>query len=186
MMTHMLGLLAPGPDDSIAGGGSGNCSENDQSFYTKGALVDLEGLKESLSLSEGNLGTNQLAGIYKDIKPSGYERHHIPSVGALKAFGVDTKSWPTILLTKDDHAKTDSYREKQRSKYDSIFPDDKRSDTYKDSAIELMNRDGGFVELVRDEIYNIREQCGEKYDGAISQFLDVLKDHILKHGIPRK
>lgn len=152
-------------------------------------VTDVAGLKSTMSLGEGDSETKQLAGVHKQVRQKdgpGFESHHIPSAAALKQFGIDTDGWPTIALTKEDHAKTDSYRGKQSKKGQSIFPDAPQSGTYKEESVEMIARGGGFFELVRDEILNIREQCGDKYDGAIAQYLDEIVAYVKKNGVPQK
>lgn len=152
-------------------------------------ITDMAGLKSTMSLGEGSTSVKQLGGIHKKVRKEdgpGYESHHIPSAAALKQFGIDTDEWPTIALTNEDHAKTDSYRGKQSKKYKPFLPGEADGGTYKEEAIELLDRGGGFSELVRDEIYNIREQCGDKYDGAIAQYLDEVTEYVKKHGVPTR
>lgn len=152
-------------------------------------VTDITGIKSTMSLGEGDSSVKQLAGIHKEVQKNdgpGFESHHIPSAAALKEFGIDTQGWPTMALTKEDHAKTDSYRYKQRKITEPFFPDSPKNGTYKEETIKLLDRPGGFFELVRDEIYNIREQCGEKYDGAIAQYLDQIVDYVKKNGVPNR
>lgn len=152
-------------------------------------VTDVNGLKATMSLEAGDPSVKQLAGIHKEVQRDegpGFESHHIPSAAALKQFGVDTKNWPTIALTKDDHSKTDSYRYKQRQRTEPLFPDSPKNGTYKEEAVALLDKPGGLFELVRDEILNIREQCGSKYDGAIAQYLDQIVEYIKKHGVPSR
>ena len=152
-------------------------------------VADMGGLKTTMSLGSGDPGTKQMGGPYNTVARKdgpGYEAHHIPSAAALKEFGIDTKNWPTIALTSEDHAKTDSYRSKQRRVSEPFFPDSPPNSAYKDEAVELMGRGGGFFELVRDEILNIREQCGDKYDEGISQYIDSVVEYVKKHGVPTR
>lgn len=165
-------------------GGSGERDLAAASFIT-----DMTGLKSTMSLGEGDASVKQLGGIHKKVRKEdgpGYESHHIPSAAVLKQFGIDTDEWPTIALTNEDHAKTDSYRGKQRKKYQPFLPDTAGGATYKEEATELLDRGGGFAELVRDEIYNIREQCGDKYDGGIAKYLDEVMEYVKKHGVPTR
>ena len=48
-----------------------------------------------------------------------------------------------------------------------------------------MIKEGRFVEIVRDEIYNLIDQFGHKYDGGIKQYLEALRQYIEKHGVPK-
>lgn len=152
-------------------------------------VTDISGIKSTMSLGAGDSSVKQLAGIHKEVQKNdgpGFESHHIPSAAALKEFGIDTKNWPTIALTKEDHAKTDSYRYKQQRSTEPFFRDAPKNGTYKEESVKLLDRPGGLFELVRDEIYNIREQCGDKYDGAISQYLDQIVEYVKKHGVPNR
>lgn len=149
---------------------------------------DVEGLRGTMDIGPGSAGVQQLSGAHKDVQKqedSGYESHHIPAQSVLKEYGVDTNEWPTIALTKEDHAKTDSYRGKQKHKTEYIFGGGS-TDTYKKEAIDLMNRPGGFFDLVRDEVLNIKAACGDKYDGAIDQYLKRIVEYVQKHGVPTK
>lgn len=159
------------------------------SFEVQSFKTDLSGIRSTLDLGAGDSCVQQLAGIHKAVQRNeekGYESHHIPSAAVLKEFGIDKDKWPTIALTKEDHAKTDSYRHKQLKKYQSIFPDVAESPTYKEQGIELMGEPGGFFQLVRDEVLNIKAGCGDKYDGAIKQYLDEIEKYVEKNGIPKR
>lgn len=158
------------------------------SLEVAGFKKDVEGFRGTLDIGSGASGITQLSGAHKEVQKKegmGYESHHIPSKAALQEFGVNTDEWPTIALTKEDHAKTDSYRGKQRKTTKSVF-DGKTSDTYKKETIDMIDRPGGFFELVRDEILNIKEACGDKYDGAIDDYLKNIEEYVSKHGIPQK
>ena len=39
-------------------------------------------------------------------------------------------------------------------------------------------------DLIRIELWNIRDQCGHRYDGAIQQYLDALEEYVKLHGLP--
>lgn len=152
-------------------------------------ITDMTGLKSTMSLGKGDPSVKQLAGIHKKVQKEdgeGYESHHIPSAAVLKEFGISTDDWPTIALKKEDHAKTDSYRGKQKTRYKPFLPGVVGGETYKEEAVKKLDQGGGFSELVRDEIYNIREQCGEKYDGGIAQYLDEITEYVKKHGVPTR
>ena len=155
--------------------------------YISYVLHELDTLRDSLELTEGDPEVLQLGGFHgavrKDVekKAAHFESHHIPSQGAL---ADDPDNLPTIAISKDDHQLTDSYAGKQRKRYISLFPDVPPSDAYKAGVIKEI-LEGKFAEIVRDEIYNIREQCGTKYDGAIAQYFDALKRYIEKNGVPK-
>ena len=154
----------------------------------EGFKTDIAGLRGTLDIGPGAAGVQQLSGAHKDVQKKeekGYESHHIPSQAVLKEYGVDTNEWPTIALTKEDHAKTDSYRGKQRKTTEYVFSGGK-SEPYKKEAAELLGRPGGLFELVRDEILNIKAACGDKYDSAIDEYLKRIVEYVNKHGIPKK
>ena len=65
-----------------------------------------------------------------------------------------------------------------------MFPDVPPSDAYKAGVIKEI-REGKFVDIVRNEIYNIREKCGTKYDGGIARYFEALKRYIEKNGVPK-
>lgn len=181
-------------DHDVFGGnsvdsGSAKSTKESGNLAVDSFVADMGGLKTTMSLGSGDPGTKQMGGPYNTVARKdgpGYEAHHIPSAAALKEFGIDTKNWPTIALTSEDHAKTDSYRSKQRRVSEPFFPDSPPNSAYKDEAVELMGRGGGFFELVRDEILNIREQCGDKYDEGISQYIDSVVEYVKKHGVPTR
>ena len=150
------------------------------------AIKDISALRETLDLSSNDSGCIQLAGGYievRDEEPIGYEAHHIPSKAVLIEMGEDWKNWPSIALKKEDHKETDSYAGKQRHKHESFIPINEQKQTYKEECIELARRPGGFMQLIRDEILNIKDKCGNKYNGAIKDYLDILERHIKKNGI---
>ena len=150
-------------------------------------ITDINGIKDTMSLSDTNTASVDMAGPYSSLPSSSeYERHHIPSKAALQKFGVDTDNWPCICLENEDHKMTDSYRGKQKRHTNSFLPDSPKSKSYKEETIDMIDCPGGFADLVRDEIYNIKNACGNKYDHSISQFIDVLCDHIKKYGIPKR
>lgn len=168
---------------------SGTEAKVDPKFEKESFSTDLHGFAGSLDLGDGEDGIVQLSGRHKEVQkkePKGYESHHIPSAAALKQFGIDTDQWPTIALTNDDHAKTDSYRGRQRKKFKSFFPDAAQGETYKGESIEMIDTPGGFVRLVEDEILNIKEACGDRYDGAIKQYVAEIERYVQEHGIPKR
>lgn len=160
---------------------------NGQPLSTESFVRDITGFKDTLSLGHGDGEAVQAAGPYKSLPSSSkYERHHIPSKAVLEQFGINTNEWPCICLENSDHAKTDSYRAKQKRKYKSYFSGDVNDTTYKERAIGMVDTPGGFTSLIIDEVLNIREACGDKYDQAISDYLDCIKEYISKNGIPKR
>lgn len=150
---------------------------------------DIIGLQSTMDLSDGEQGIVQLSGIHDFVRNNdgtGYESHHIPSAAVLKEFGIDTNQWPTIALRKEDHELTDSYKGKQRKVLRSEIDPQNAMGTYKEESINMIASSGGLFQLVRDEIYNIKDACGDRYDGAIKQFFQQISSYIEKNGIPHK
>ena len=54
------------------------------------------------------------------------------------------------------------------------MPDAPRSDSYK-NEITAEIEEGNFMNVVRNEVYNIRDRFGNDYDGGISRYLDALE-----------
>ena len=159
----------------------------DSSEYASYVLHELKALQESLELTEGDPHTLQLGGLHgvvktdEEKKAAHFESHHIPSQGVL---ADDPDNLPTIAISREDHTRTDSYAGKQKKRYISMFPDVPPSDAYKAGVIKEI-REGKFVDIVRNEIYNIREQFGTKYDGGIARYFEALKRYIEKNGVPK-
>lgn len=172
--------------DGAAQGSSIN-SNSDSAAYTKHVLHEINTLEDTLGLTEGEAGVLQMGGFHgqvkKDVakKAAQFESHHIPSQGVL---ADNPNNLPTIAISREDHKLTDSYAGKQKKRYQSMFPDISESEAYKLGVIKEIN-EGHFIEIVRDEIYNIREQCGNKYDGGIKQYLEALREYIRKYGVPK-
>lgn len=143
-------------------------------------LFELEVLRDDLELTEGDPNVPQLGGAYGKIRGvlPGFEAHHIPS----KAVQNENELLlPAIAMTSADHALTDSYRGKQ--KHIVSTPWYQGTETYRNEAANLIDT-GDYIRLVRYELLNIRDRCGHRYDGAISQYLDALKVYIENNGIP--
>lgn len=146
-------------------------------------------MRETLELTEGDPSVLQLGGFHGDVKKNeqkkagGYESHHIP---AQSVFSVCADELPAIALTKEDHKKTDSYAGKQGHRFKPILPGVQEQGTYKEEVISDIDGGApGFISVVRAEIYNIKDQFGSKYDGALGQYLDALSEYIAKNGIPK-
>lgn len=143
-------------------------------------LYELEVLRDDLELTEGDPTIPQLGGVYGKIRGviSGYEAHHIPSKAVQDASELNL---PAIAMSAEDHALTDSYRGRQNHIFHSIWYDE--PETYRNEAASLIDS-GDYIRLVRYELLNIRDRCGHKYDEAINQYLDALKEYIQTNGIP--
>lgn len=148
------------------------------------ALYDIVSISKDLELTDGDPEISQLGGLHKNVQGQidGFESHHIP---AQSVQDVNPRDLPTIALSKEDHALTDSYRWKSNREYEPFLPDGlNEHPTYKQEAEEMIDS-GKYMDLVRDELYNIRDTSGHKYDGAIKQYLNELSNMIAKDGIPK-
>ena len=147
----------------------------------KRTLFELESFRASLDLGDGDNRFPQVGGIYGKMKTlKGFSRHHIPSNAVQNA---DKNSLPAILITNEDHKKTDSFAGKQHSKHVSFLPDKSDSLTYKEKVGKEIAK-GNYIDVVKAEIYNIIDKCGHRYDGAIKSCLEALENYIRKNGIP--
>lgn len=149
------------------------------------AMYEIESFRNTIDLGRGDPGYAQLGGYHKDVKvqcPKGYESHHIParSVQAEKADRL-----PALAITKEDHKLTSSYSGKQRHRFHSVFPDDKSTLTYKEEVSKTIAEGGsGYVRAVINELYDLKNCVGDRYDGAIAAFLDAIIDLLASDGIP--
>lgn len=147
-------------------------------------IIELAALRYSLELTDGDPCVMQLGGAYRDVKKSAdsalYEAHHIPPQCV---FDEKRYALPAIAMLKEDHAKTSSFRWRMNKAYQSIFPDDNTHARYKESVLELLSR-GMLAEAVRNEVYEIRESFGARYDSALRQYLDYLTEYLITRGIP--
>lgn len=146
-------------------------------------VFEIATLKKFLDLSSGDFSISQLGGIYRDVKKSVdsalYEVHHIPPQSV---FADDFENLPAIAVLKEDHAKTSSYRGKMNKSYQSYLPGETAAQ-HKQSVKDLIDQ-GNLAEAIRNEIYEIREVFGTKYDGAIMQYLDAMSEYINQNGMP--
>ena len=151
-------------------------------------LFEISVLRSSLELTAGNPALPQLGGSHREVRQQlqdlgikGFQAHHIPSAAAQGAFSnQDREYWeslPTIAISNTDHLATDSYGGRQSRAYQSFLPDVPRSSSYRDEiTAEIEN--GNFIEVVRNELYNIRDHFGHDYDGGISRYLDALESFL--------
>ena len=149
---------------------------------TERTLFELAAFRDSLELGDGDPNFPQVGGLYGEVAPvSGFERHHIPSV----AVQEDSRNnLPVVLISKEDHALTDSYRWKQRSVYEPFLPSAIEPKSHREEVASAIDQ-GNYFEVVRNEIYNIIDRCGHRYDGAIKQYLAALEAYLRKSGVPR-
>lgn len=149
-------------------------------------LFELSVLRDDLELTEGNPDLPQLGGSYAEVRKQlrdsgigGYTAHHIPSAKAQGAKRKENRpyydSLPTVAISIVDHWDgTDSYGGRQGRRHRSFLPDVPRSDSYK-NEITAEIEEGNFMNVVRNEVYNIRDRFGNDYDGGISRYLDALE-----------
>lgn len=147
------------------------------------AIYDLAVFKDELELEAGDSSIPQIAGKYgeiKDIDPKGFEAHHMPAKSSVIG---DINEMPAISMEKQDHAMTDSYKSRSNHAYESFIPGGPEFDMHKYEVGKEINN-GNFVNVIKSEVFNIRDRCGNKYDGAIGKYLDTVAKNIAKSGIP--
>lgn len=146
-------------------------------------IYELSVFKDELELETTSSDLPQFGGNYgeiKEIDPEGYEAHHIPAKSAVIG---NINEMPAISMEKADHALTDSYKARSNRVSKSFIPGTPQNDSYKYEVGKEINN-GNYIQVVRSEIYNVREKCGTKYDGAIGQYLEVAARNIAKNGLP--
>lgn len=148
------------------------------------ALLEIVSIRDDLDLTSGDPEYVQAGGIYKDLtgKYDGYEIHHIPAKSVQEE---NLRHLPAIALTKEDHSYTDSYKFKSNKVYNSFLPDVNDGCTYKDDAKALINN-GEYLTIVRNELYNLKDNFGHRYDDGIKEYLDCLYQQISEKGLPKK
>lgn len=149
------------------------------------AMFEIEDLRANLELTAGDTDVPQLGGYHRDVKEqdgAGYESHHIPAQSVQSTHA----NWlPTISITEADHALTPSYRGKSKYAHESFVPKSWEKTTYRQSMSKKISQgSSGYIHAVKCEILELRERFGNKYDGAISAFLDAVLDMLSTRGIP--
>lgn len=149
------------------------------------AIFEVETLRDDLELGGGDSSFVQMGGYHGDVRrqePSGYESHHIPSRAVQDR---DADLLPAIAITHEDHSQTSSYAGRQRKVYESFIPGGPPAQSYKeDVADKIGEGSSGYLEAMRDELYDLRIATGSRYDGGIGAFLDAVVDMIATRGIP--
>lgn len=183
------GVSVSSGSNSVTSGSAGSGTAYQPSSSTPSVdvrtIFELESFLKEMDFTDGDASVIQCGGAYKDVTKittgKQYEAHHIP---AKSVFSDKMRELPTIALTKEDHSKTSSYKGRMGSVYKPFIP----------SKVELSNHKGniqkkvdqGFLaEMIKDEIYEIRHAFGEKYDGAIKQYIAAMIDYIKKNGTPK-
>lgn len=145
------------------------------------ALFEIETMRQTLGLKTTSGDVLQLGGYHKEVKGHpGYESHHIPQRSVQD---VNADYLPSIALLDDDHKFTDSYAGKSGRVYQPMIPGSYEPVSYKQGVGKEI-RDGKYLHVVYCELLNLKEQFGEKYNSAISQYLDSLADMVASRGIP--
>lgn len=149
------------------------------------AMYEIETLRESLELEEGDADYPQLGGYHKDVKtqdPVGFESHHIPSRSVQD---VNAEWLPAISISDADHKLTSSYAGKQRKVYEPILPSSIPSVSYKESITQNLEKGGsGYIDSVKAELLDLRMTTDHRYDGGVSGYLDAVIDMLATRGIP--
>lgn len=146
-------------------------------------IFEIETLRNDLELEDGETGIQQLGGYHIDVtreECAGYESHHIPAQSIQHAHKNEL---PAVALLHDDHKKTGSYGGRSAHRFKSFIPGQKGFPTYKEETTRKLS-EGRYSELVRNEVLDIRAQCGHKYDGGLNQMLDAVVDRIARCGAP--
>lgn len=149
------------------------------------AMFEIETLRIDLELEQGDAGFAQLGGYHRDVQPcdpAGYESHHIPARSVLD----EKAGWlPAISITREDHRDTSSYTGRQNRVYAPLFPSNIPGQTYKESISQKVAQGGsGYIEALRNEVWDLRLCTGHRYDGGIAGFLDAVMDMLATRGIP--
>lgn len=161
--------------------------DHDMPSEKEHTIFELRSLKSTLNLSEGDKDAFQAGGSYKEVRTrlananvEGYEVHHMPSNAVQNASADEL---PAIAMKVEDHAQTDSYRGRQNSKLQSFLPGGSEGKTYRNETASMIEN-GRYSEVVRDEVYNIKDCFGDKYDAALAEYLDSVIDYVSENGVP--
>lgn len=125
-----------------------------------------------------------------------YECHHLISRSALNKWArevrlscgitrynafliddMDQKWAPSITMEKEDHEKTRSYWNPDRSTDEQL----RKSQEYIDNQARRIIEDGDIIGVLKEEINFIQVSFGNKYDRAISEVLDYVRYLRFRH-----
>lgn len=192
-----LGVVCGGAQSVVVGSSNAGVSAQSNSTGTDGrspsrvpsiderTIFELESFLKEMDFTDGDVSVIQCGGAYKDVTKTTtgkqYEAHHIP---AKSIFSDKMRELPTIALTKEDHAKTSSYKGRMGSVYKPFIPSKVELSNHKGNVQKKVDQ-GFLAEMIKDEIYEIRHAFGEKYDGAIKQYIVAMIDYIKKNGTPK-
>lgn len=165
--------------ENVSSGGGREVSAAERTIF------ELDTLARELELTDGDPGVLQLGGYHRDVAGTvagtGYQSHHIP---AQSVFADNKNGLPTIAMTAPDHRQTSSFGGRMNRPYRPFLPDGLEHPRHKDSVREQVEQ-GFLAEVIRKEIYELQEQYGDKYDGAIKQYIAAMKEYIRKNGVPK-
>ena len=193
---NLVGGSVLGVSSVYASSSQSNLSQacsNKSSAALERTLFELSVLRNNLELTDGNPEFLQLGGSWSEVRKqlkamglgSQYQAHHIPSAASLGVTEVTPlyTSLPTIAIPITEHYQTDSYGGRQHHRHQSFLPDVPRSDSYRNEATSEINH-GNFIDVVRNEVYNILDRFGNDYDGGIKRYLDALEVFLRDRGMP--
>lgn len=171
--------------DSLRSSSTGASESSSAPSVDERTVFELESFLEEMEFSDGDSLIIQCGGAYKEVIKTTtgkqYEAHHIP---AKSVFSDNMRELPTIALTKEDHAKTSSFRWRMGHTYKPSIPSNIEVKPHKENVQEKIDQ-GLLAEAIRDEIYEIRDVFGDKYDGAIKQYIASMIEYIEKNGTPK-
>ena len=169
---------------SATGNGSGEGGRT-LSAVDERTIFELESFLEEMCFTDGDTSIIQSGGSHRDVRSiitgQQYESHHIP---ARSVFSDNANDLPTIALTKDDHTKTSSFRGRMGRTYKPFIPGNTEYPNHKGSIEEKVDQ-GLIAEIIKDEIFEIKDAFGDKYDGAIKQYIAAMIEYIKKNGTPK-
>lgn len=153
-----------------------------------GAMFEVESFRNSLNLGRGDPKVPQLGGYHGDVRkqdPKGYESHHIPAQAVQQVEGLNKDWLPALSISHEDHALTASYKGNNSRRLTSVIPGGPEALTYKDAVIKNLHQgETGYLHSMKCELLDLKDTTGDKYDGAISAYLDAVLDMLSTRGIP--
>lgn len=177
---------ATGAPAGQAGGGPGaEQPGTDAPTPEERTIFELTVLEEQLDLTDGEAGIVQLGGFHGEVKEqlrgTGYHSHHIPAKVLLD---VPMDALPTVALRAEDHRDTSSFGGRMGSRAKPLFPTREQGEKHGELVKEDLGK-GFLAEIIRDEILEIRRECGTRYDGGLKQYIAAMKEFIRKNGVPK-
>ena len=138
------------------------------SVFDKFIDADVEELADDGEDSEDEI-LDTKGGSYRDVKKGTdgetHEVHHMPADSAYDL--LDRNDGPAIKMEKEDHRETAS------------CGNSKEAREYRAKQAELIEQ-GKFMEALKMDIEDILEKFGDKYNDAIKEMLDYVKELVDK------